>query len=474
MSSDEKAGFGDVETIKQGQALPASTTSAHRGQRLHIMGDGTFRTIALPSSGTVIIGRGKEADVRIDDPAISRQHALLHVQTASIAVEDLGSANGTLIRGAKLEPKTTVEVLPGEAIEVGGYSLLVERDGAGAAQYGPGEYELSKSFSGNAVIVEAPAMQSLHRLIERIAAGSISVLVLGETGVGKEVIAETIHRRSPRRDKPFVRLNCAALSDTLIESELFGHEKGAFTGAIGAKPGLLETAQEGTLFLDEVGELPMSTQVKLLRVLEERMVLRVGALKPRAIDVRIISATNRNLETEIAAGRFRQDLYFRLNGISIAVPPLRERTLELQSLVRLFVKQVCRQDGRSREPQISAEALESMRLYAWPGNIRELRNVIERAVLLCDGDSIEPEDLPLEKMAPNAATLPPRPSAENSGVLSGEMQAFERERIIAALEKCSGNQTQAAKSLGIARRTLIKRLDQYKIERPRKAYEDGE
>src|SRR6185503_6105666 len=179
-------------------------------------------------------------------------------------------------------------------------------------------------------------MPQLHRLVERIARGTINVLILGETGAGKEVLAERVQRLSPRARWPFLRLNCAALSETLLESELFGHERGAFTGAVTAKPGLLETAEGGTVFLDEAGELPMSIQVKLLRVIEERQVLRVGGLKPRPIDVRFIAATNRDLEVEVARGAFRQDLFFRLNGVTLVVPPLRDRVSEIEALARLF------------------------------------------------------------------------------------------------------------------------------------------
>jgi DNA-binding NtrC family response regulator len=322
------------------------------------------------------------------------------------------------------------------------------------------------------------AMQLVHKLAERIAPGTLPVLILGETGSGKEVLANRIHGLSPRATKPFLSLNCAALSETLLESELFGHERGAFTGAIAAKPGLLETAEGGTVFLDEVGELPMSVQVKLLRVIETHQVLRVGGLKPRPIAVRFLSATNRDLEGEVARGSFRQDLFFRLNGISLYVPPLRERVLEIRGLADSFLAQATRAAGRSDAPTISAEAMALLERYSWPGNIRELRNVIERAVLLCAGTEILPEHLPVEKMkatltaaAPNVTDDPtPLAGRGPSMPVKSELHALERQRILGALKECAGNQTKAAKLLGMSRRTFLNRLDAYGVARPRKPH----
>jgi DNA-binding NtrC family response regulator len=301
-------------------------------------------------------------------------------------------------------------------------------------------------------------MRNLHRLAERIAQGSITVLILGETGAGKEVFAEILHRRSPRAAQPFVRLNCAALPESLLESELFGYERGAFSGAAQAKPGLIELAHTGTLFLDEVGELTLALQAKLLRVLAERTLMRLGGLKPRRVDVRFIAATNRDLEAECDAGRFRRDLYFRLNGFQMVVPPLRERVAEIEPLAELFVGQTARQLGRPA-PRLGAEVVARLRAYAWPGNLRELRNMMERAVLLA-GASIEVEHLPVEKMAPAAA----RP--RDDGWLAEEEE--DRQRIVDALARHGGNQTQAARALGISRTTLVMRLEAYRLPRPRK------
>jgi DNA-binding NtrC family response regulator len=326
----------------------------------------------------------------------------------------------------------------------------------------------------------------VRELAARAAGSNINVLILGETGVGKEVLARAIHRQSIRHEKPFVPLNCAGLAESLIESELFGHEKGAFTGASHARIGLLESGNGGTVFLDEIGEMPTSVQARLLRVLETREVLPVGGVKPRPIDVRFVAATNRDLEAEVLTGTFRRDLFFRLNGLSLTIPPLRERTAEVEGLARLFLEHACRESGRT-PPRMAEPMLELLRSYRWPGNIRELRNVVERALVLCDGEVIELVHLPLDKMRPSASVVVPasvaaEPSASYStsggvSTLSGgsvaegqfsEEEEAERQRILKALAEHAGNQTRAARALGIPRRTFVARLDRYGIQRPRK------
>jgi len=322
--------------------------------------------------------------------------------------------------------------------------------------------------------VPSPTMQRIYDVATRAAGANINILLLGETGVGKEVMAQMIHRLSPRAGKPIVSLNCAGLTDSLIETELFGHEKGAFTGATQSRPGLLETADGGTVFLDEIGEMPLKVQATLLRVIETREVLPVGGRRPRVIDVRFIAATNRDLEAESARGNFRQDLFFRLNGISLSIPPLRERRGEIIELARLFVAQSCQESGRT-PLTISDAARAALEAYTWPGNIRELKNVMERAVVLTDGAEIGPAQLPLEKMgtAEESAeenlveTRPPETDVTVGGP-KADLRAVERQRIIDALAACAGNQSRAAKLLNMPRRTFISKLDLYDIPRPQK------
>jgi two-component system, NtrC family, response regulator AtoC len=425
------------------------------------------RVHPLPPRGAVSIGRAEDSDVRVDHPSVSRRHAVLHLGPP-LRLEDLGGKNGTFVRDPRAQEedgrtlpvlqvsREAVTVRVGDCITLGSTALAVRRAPAAAA-----------GRDGEVLEQARRAANSL-----------ISVLILGETGVGKEVLAHTIHRCSPRARGPFLALNCAALSESLLESELFGHEKGSFTGAVAARPGLFEAAEGGTVFLDEAGELPMSIQVKLLRVLEERKVLRVGARAPLAVDVRFVSATNRDLEAEIARGAFRQDLFFRLNGIALTIPPLRERVAEIAPLAGAFAEETCRQLDR-RAPALSAEALGLLQRYAWPGNIRELRNALERAVVLCQGDTLLPEHFPAKMTGGRApAALPavidtaPLPVAAKKGDsverLTLELDEVEKRRVVRALDLCQGNQTKAAAMLGISRTTLVARIQVYGLPRPRK------
>jgi two-component system response regulator AtoC len=331
--------------------------------------------------------------------------------------------------------------------------------------------ERSRPPLDGAIVLQNPVMRELYATAEKVAKGTINVLIVGETGAGKEILAQTVHRLSPRADGPFVCFNCAALADSLLESELFGHEKGAFTGAAQAKTGLLEAASGGTFFMDEVGEMSPNLQAKLLRAIETRTVLPVGSTKPRAVDVRFIAATNRDLDEEVAAKRFREDLYFRLGAVTLALPPLHERTDELEPLARRFLEDVAQQIGRP-VPTLSAEALELMRAYAWPGNIRELRNVMERALLLCSGSEITAADLPVERMRkglvrPVPGAPPARTESETIAAGRASMGDIERQAILDALARCNGNQTRAAELLGMPRRTFCAKLKEHGIPRPR-------
>ncbi|NOX54125.1 MAG: sigma-54-dependent Fis family transcriptional regulator [Planctomycetes bacterium] len=296
------------------------------------------------------------------------------------------------------------------------------------------------------LIGESPAMREVYRLIERAGPSDKAILICGESGTGKELVARALHKNSPRAHKPLVAINCTALSESLLESELFGHEKGAFTGASAAKPGLFEIADGGTLFIDEIGDMPGVMQAKLLRVLEDGSFRRVGSHQERRVNVRVISATHRDLAEEVRQGRFRDDLYYRINVMSIDLPPLRERTGDLPLLISHFL---------GPDWKIEKDALEAMERYHWPGNIRQLINVIERAKILADGHVITRDDLPPEITKPSANL----PAVDMNGTLA----ALERARIVEALEQARGNKTRAAQALGITRRSLYRLLDKYNI-----------
>jgi two-component system, NtrC family, response regulator AtoC len=343
----------------------------------------------------------------------------------------------------------------------------VERagDGLRALLSGNGLRTLAR---GN-VLLEDPAMKALEQTVLRVAKTSVNVLILGETGSGKDVVAAMLHELSGRPDKPFVALNCASLPEALVESELFGHERGAFTGATSAKPGLLEAADGGTVFLDEVGELALPLQAKLLRVIEAHEVTRLGALKPRAVDVRFVAATNLDLARHVANGRFRQDLYYRLNSVTLNVPPLRERPSEIAPLARLFLENACAR-FETGDVRFSPAAVAALAAHNWPGNVRELKSTVERGALLARAPTIEPADLGLPTSeAELDAAVSPRANVTQANELATS-PAAERQRIIIALEECGGNQSRAAKALGISRRTLVRKIAQLGLPRPREKH----
>jgi two-component system, NtrC family, response regulator HydG len=296
-------------------------------------------------------------------------------------------------------------------------------------------------------------MQQVLGLARRAAKVDSTVLVTGESGSGKERIARLIHDESGRAGRAFVAVNCAAVTESLLESELFGHAKGAFTGATHDRPGLFEAAHGGTLFLDEVGEVPPAMQVKLLRVLQEREVRRVGENQSRKVDVRILAATHRNLLEEVSAGRFRQDLYYRLRVIELKVPPLRERREDLLPLARLLLADASDRLGR-RVTGLSPAAADQLLRYGWPGNVRELQNALERAVALCEGSRVEPEDLPEEVRAAPPNLLPGEGAPQR-------LEDMERTYILAVLAQNAGNRARTAAQLGIGPATLYRKLKQY-------------
>jgi len=337
------------------------------------------------------------------------------------------------------------------------------------------------SLGERSIVVADPAMVRLFELIRRLAASNLPVLISGETGAGKENAAVAIHHWSARAAGPFVAINCAALPETLAESELFGHEKGAFSGAASAKPGRIESADGGTLFLDEVGELPLPIQAKLLRALDAQRITRLGAVRDRTIDVRIVAATNRNLDEQVRSGGFRQDLFFRLGAATVVLPPLRDRPREIALLARTFLAEACAREGRV-EPELSAAAMRQLIVYPWPGNVRELKNAVEYLAATVIEDVIEVWHLPerivgdstpaaVPGAPPSAASAPPTEPSVFAGPLprttfrpiGEELRALERRRMEEALAASSGNQTRAAALLSMPLRSFVQRLKQYGI-----------
>ena len=430
------------------EATRVPSTPGAEGLRLVVMTpDGQTTTVELPKAAQVTIGRSRECEVRVDDPSVSRRHATVHL-SPSLAVEDLGSANGTRVGGRALAPNARQAVEPGTLIEVGEVRVVIA-----------GHRRRTRE--------EEPPMARTRRLVETVAKGTISVLLLGETGTGKEVIARAIHGSSPRAAGPFVGINCAALPENLLESELFGYEKGAFTGANAPKLGLLESATAGTVLLDEIGEMPLATQAKLLRVLETRQVTPLGSVRPRAVDVRFVSATNRDLDALVRAGKFRDDLLFRIAGMTISVPPLRKRQDEIPELAARLLAEECERASVAKK-RLSEAAVHLLVAYGWPGNLRELRSAMERAVLLTPGDVVDAPQVVLERHRIVPASERDVSAAPPSGSEPQAEGDSERDRIVRALEKCGGNQKAAAEMLGITRRALMYRMDRLGLKRPRK------
>jgi two-component system response regulator AtoC len=522
---------GSVSAVSPHSTLPPPALA-----RLQLVVNTGQRSDIYPlyDDNVVSVGRDSDNVIRIEDASVSRRHLELHAAEDGALVVDLGSSNGTLLvrtSGAseedagpgtahRLPPHQPVPLRIGESVRVGPALIFLQVKTRSSQSALAGRRTL-----GDPPVLVDPEMKSAYELLTRAAQSEVSVLIFGETGVGKEMMAETVHRRSRRAHRPYLQLNCAALPETLLESELFGHEKGAFTGAHATKVGLLESTDGGTVFLDEIGELALGTQAKLLRVLEERTLLRVGSTKPRRISVRFVTATNRDLVRECRDGRFRSDLYYRISGLVVRIPPLRRRKGEIEPLTRHFLRQFCKSIEQA-EPHVTPEALELLCSYHWPGNVRELKNVIERSALLSGRDPIRPEHVLLDPPAserhdsePDALTevidrsslrspgrdslsagrvslssgraslgpaTPSRapnvdpassgqsrmPQSSSPSQLDPQGRAAqldaERARLIAALDECGGNQTRAALMLGISRRQLISLVEFWQLPRPKK------
>jgi DNA-binding NtrC family response regulator len=322
--------------------------------------------------------------------------------------------------------------------------------------------DLSRTGVPPGFVGQSPSIQEVFRIVGKAAPTNATILILGESGTGKELVAEAVHRASPRARGPFVKVNCAALPEGLLESELFGHVKGAFTGASADRPGRFEAATHGTIFLDEVGEVPPHTQVKLLRVLQTREIERVGDNRPRPVDVRLVTATNADLEERVRKGTFREDFYFRLKVVTIRMPPLRERRGDIPLLAEHFRELYSRRHRRSVE-RFAPEALDVLRSHDWPGNVRELENVVEAAVVLTEGSTITSEALPEE--VGGRQRVQDLPEGEVIRIPAGtSLPEVERTIILETLRRTGGNKTSAARILGIGLRTLYRKLDQYAAE----------
>ena len=318
--------------------------------------------------------------------------------------------------------------------------------------------QIDKRFGFEGILGESEPMQRVFDTLRQVAPTDATVLIQGESGSGKELVAKALHYNSPRRNRRLVALNCAALSETILESELFGHEKGAFTGAVAPRQGRFEYADGGTLFLDEVGDLPLSTQIKLLRVIEEREFSRVGANQPIRVDVRLLAATNQDIEELVRAKRFREDLYFRLNVVRLDMPPLRERPTDLPILIDAFVKEFASKYSKPVRG-VSPEAHRVLRRHAWPGNVRELRNCIESMVVTCRAGALEVEDLP-----PSIRGAEPWRDPGAQGLAGRSLEEVERDLIKQTLESASGSREETARLLGIGERTLYRKLDKYGLK----------
>jgi len=329
--------------------------------------------------------------------------------------------------------------------------------------------ELAVRRGAPVLVGEDPALRKVFASLERAAATDTTVLVEGESGTGKELFARSLHALSPRSDAPFVAINCAAIPDTLLETELFGHEKGAFTGAVARKPGKFEMAHRGTLFLDEIGELPLALQAKILRALEEKRFERVGGTVSVQVDVRLVAATNRGLRAAVAARRFREDLFFRLSVFPITVPPLRDRRGDIPTLARYFVERFCR-DMKKKPLALSPAVMEQLQSYRWPGNVRELQNCVERAVILAEADGILPRHLNLSFAAVPADAPPPNPwddfDLEGSlvDVSKRAVRVAERLKIEHALSEAGGNKGRAAELLQISYKAFLSKLKEHRME----------
>ena len=470
--------------MTENRTAPSQTSSTKSVAYLVVSeGSSWSQSFRLDDENENVIGRRKGNAIVLQDAFCSRNHCHVYFEGNCWLIRDLGSKNGTLLGNELIESDRILQ--PGDIIKIGSYRLAFTYDPEEMSRFET-KQPSAEDTSHDLKVVEEPndsqsstllqkrpdrrsdvvekligrsrPMEELRTAIQRVAKSTSTVLIRGESGVGKELVAAAIHAQSPRASHSFVGLNCASISESLLESELFGHEKGAFTGAHSRKVGKFELANHGTLFLDEVGEMSPQVQASLLRVLDGHPFERVGGGTPIQSDVRIIAATNRNLEEAVRSGRFRQDLYFRLHVAEIVVPPLRDRREDISLLANAFLQKFRRTD----EPrELSAGAIERLMAYDWPGNVRELENTIERVLLFGNEEVIDESDLRLSgaRLVENEAEGPVR-----FGRMS--LETVELSHILSVLESVGWNKTKASQILGIERSTLDRKLKKHDIRRP--------
>ena len=412
---------------------------------------GTSEVVHKLQADSFTVGKDPTCDLVVQDPFISSRHLKVVRREGQFQVVDTNSTNGTWLGAVRV---FEVQVGLPTTLRVGETDLILEPVTA---------VRRDQAFHG--LIGTDGSVRQLVDLIQRVAPSSAAVTILGESGTGKELVARALHECSQRADKPFIPVNCAAISKELIESELFGHEKGAFTGATNARKGAFEEADGGTLFLDEIGELPVDLQAKLLRALESGEIKRVGASRPLTVDVRVVAATNRDLLSASRDGRFREDLYYRLCVVPLHLPPLRSRRGDILALAEHFLRLYT---PRGQTVRLSTAAVERLKQHAWPGNIRELRNVVHRALLLRKGASIEASDISFDQEV-NRETGVSVPELPPGMTLEQMLLKLERQIVEAALRRYNNNRERVARELGVARSTLFKRLKEWGLTRQEEA-----
>jgi two-component system response regulator HydG len=454
--------MGDEKTtkVKNGRILVADDEAGARdGLAAFLRKEGFDVDVASDGEEALTLLADEGAEVLVTDLHMPRLDGMQLLERAREAQPDLVVVMVT----ASTDVDTAVRAMQKGAehyltkpVQLDELVVVVERALARRrleSEAGELRSRLKERLSFGSIIGSSPAMQAVFDVIEQVAPSKASVLITGESGTGKELVAQAIHQNGPRANAPFVKLHCAALAETILESELFGHERGAFTGAAGRREGRFKQADGGTLFLDEIGEISPSIQVKLLRFLQERTFERVGGNETLKVDVRIIAATNRDLEAEVAAGKFRGDLYYRLNVVNVEMPPLRARPSDLLALASHFLSRFAKENGKPIEG-FSDDAIERITGYRWPGNVRELENVIERAVVLCDTAKLTAKHLPAGVGASARGTV---------RIPGSTMDEIERHAILSTLETCGGKTAQAAQMLDISVRKIQYKLHEYGV-----------